>query len=716
MISRQRVLVHPERRREFGGPLNVTRALLATAFLLLFVPLGAAEGEWQDPAGDHEVGHTAYSQFDDASYTWTPGGSTGWYPVVDLRKVSITEEAPETITFAVETAANKLAGNEPHPVDYVRFIFDFQFHGQSRSMVILWSLQEERAAATLRTMADNRSRLDETFLAVPLDDVPGWKVEIPKFKFRDAEKIPLRRGDVLETITFTASTALRSTVSPCFMREETPPYCWKGRDNVMGGATLGDYTVERSPSGVGHLELTSPTPLRSSNGLATTYIFELTLHNLGAEPDAAFITVGTYPTEWTISSPAYIQVGPRAKAVFPVAVSVPFTHLHGNETFVDIGATSERDPGIKATQQIGVVWTKIPQPSGHHPDLYLHAGAANEGWINTLLEDEEAVPGGKIRHGSSYASFGQDEKYRFQFWIQLSPGLESGLDFDRGDDIMVKLPLEFHATVKPSIRTTFLVYNQGKTVAEIGSTLHQGNDVSAGSANLYQFSVPVNESGERIPHNEDDNLVMLVEVSYTIPGGAPLESLTNPQEEHQPPLILTQDTYVRLPLVEYIDVVDETLLASLTKFSVTAVTDTYKLVNPGRIASFGVQIDNRGEGDTLEWKLVGANPEWATIYPKALNVPGGGNATVVIDVLGPELASEGENMNALLIGQSRNDPNSQVLVRLVAQVTHSQDVPDETPLSQRLRGIASENDAGVPGPAFWTLIATVALAVFLRRR
>ncbi|HEX9816322.1 MAG TPA: hypothetical protein VGB18_05030, partial [Candidatus Thermoplasmatota archaeon] len=164
------------------------------------MPIGAAQGEWDDPAGDHEVGHTANSQFDDASYTWTPGSSTGWYPVADLRKVRIHEDAPDTITFEVQVEARELTGREPHPVDIVGFNFNFRHHGLDRQMTIWWDLNDDRADGVLRTISDNRSRIDEEFEAQPLEEAPGWKVVIPKFKFRDAEKIPLRKGDLLEDV------------------------------------------------------------------------------------------------------------------------------------------------------------------------------------------------------------------------------------------------------------------------------------------------------------------------------------------------------------------------------------------------------------------------------------------------------------------------------------------------------------------------------------
>lgn len=701
-----------------GGPLSVWRVVATVLAVALLVPILAAQSAWDDPEGDHEVGFTTESQSNDASYTWTPGSSTGWYPIADLRAASIYEETPDTITFEVQTASDRPSGNEPHPVEYVRFTFFFRHHGLDRSVLLTWYLERDAAKATLRTIADNRSRIDEEFDAVRLENAPGWKVVIPKLLFRDGDRVPLRTGDVLEDVRVVATTGLFSSYSPCIGRPESPPHCWKARDTIAGGAELGDYDVMRSPVGVGHLELTSPTPFRSSNGLATTYIFELTLHNLGPRADAAFIGVGNYPPEWTISSPAYIETAPLSKTVFPIAVSVPFTHLHGNETYIDITATSEQDPVIKANLQIGVVWTKIPQPAGHHPDLYLHADANEEGWMNTLAEDEESVPDAKARWNSYSAVYNDEEEHhRFGYTFGLSPGLESGLDFDRGGNIQVKIPVEFYETVKPTIQGTFSVERRSETIAEIGSATLQANDIAAGSASLYEFTIPVNESADRIPYQEDNNLVFLFEVSYTIPAsGGPLDFVTSDQEAHEPPKVLPQDSYIRLPLVEYIDIVDETLLASLTKFSVKSLTETYKVVNPGKIATFAVQIDNRGKSDVLDWKLVGANPEWATVYPEGLSVPEGGNATVVVDVLAPELASEGENFNALLIGQGREDANSQVLVRLAAQVTQSQDVPDETPLSQKFRGIAAKNDAGIPGPTFYALLFGITAAMWLRRR
>lgn len=681
----------------------------AVAAVLLVMP-SAAAAAWDDPAADHEVGYTALSQFDDGSYVWSPGEETGWYPQVDLVGASITEPNAETIRFEVEVASKEPEGSEPHEMEYTRYEFRFTYHGQNRSLLMTHIWELDMAVGSLRAMDGDRWRTD--FSATGNATETGWYVDVPKFDFRDARLVPIRAGDVLEDIRVVSETDQSSTYSPCYMRPENPPHCWKARDAIADGVVLGDYEVVKSPPHVGHLELMAAEPLRSSNGLATTYIFELVLFNLGPEDDRALLAVDEVPQDWQINMPLLVDVPGESTVPIPVAVTVPFTHLHGNAHFVNITATSQRDPDVLGKQTIGVVWTETPQPAGHHPVLYLH-GADDHSWMNTLAEDPDGETDARDRASGYSAYFGlQDASYSYRFRVNLDPPLQSGLDFDVSRVVKTSLAFEFPVDVEPTILVELVRHNETGVTHRIGSA-----EVAAPSTNgieAYEPDLEVAATADRIPYERDTNLRLDITINFTLEGGGFLPG----DDENPAPLLLPEESEVHLPLVEFVELPDEALLSSLTKFALSTRTETEKRVNPGDVVAFGFVVKNKGEdADTLDWKLLGSNTAWATVHPASTTVPAGGNSTIAVAIQPPAHAVEGEHAQILLFGQSRDDANAQVFVQMLAQVTTAEDLESEDELAAQLRGEAERSRAqGIPVPGFVTLVALGGALHLIRRR
>ncbi len=681
--------------------------VLTAAVLLLPATVDAAS--WEDPLEDHEVGYTAGSQFEDDSYVWSPGEQTGWYPYVDLVGASVEEPTDDTIRFGVDVVSTDAEGSEPQEVDALRFEFLFTYHGENRSVLLTHIVSSGETVASLRTLDGDRWRVDFTVEAVQAED--GWYVDIPKFQFRDARLVPLRAGDVLEDVRVHSWTVLWSTYSPCLMRPETPPRCWKARDAVQDATVLGDYEVVRSPPNVGHLELTAAEPLRSSNGLATTYIFELTLYNLEPEADRVLMAVDRVPDDWQMNMPLVVEVAGDSSVRIPVAASVPFTHLHGQENYVNVTATSQRDPEVEATQTIGVVWTQTPQPAGHHPVLYLH-GVGGSAWMNTLAEDPDGEPDARTTAQSTSINFGLDEAaYSFTFRVPLDPPLQSGLDFDLNRPMGAIVALDFPVEVEPTVAVRLLIHNQTDVTTIIGSAEYPASPTNG--VEVYELAPAVNPEADRVPYGRDSNLRLEVTVNFTQEGGGFLPG----DEENPAPRLVPAESEIHLPLVEFVELPDEALLSSLTKFALSARTETEKRVNPGETAAFGFVVENNGEErETIDWKLFGSNTAWATVHPRASNVPAGGNATVAVTIVPPEHAVEGEHAQILLFGQSRDDPNAQVFVQVLAQVTTVEDLESEDDLARSLRGEADAGDAQrVPVPWIVPFIALVA-SLWLARR
>lgn len=372
---------------------------------------------------------------------------------------------------------------------------------------------------------------------------------------------------------------------------------------------------------------------------------------------------------------------------------------------MDVTALSQSHPDTTAVQVIGVVWTRIPQPAGHHSQLYPH-GRQGQGWLNTLEEDPDSDQEG-IR---SRGYIGEPGSNRFLYPLPLQPALQSGLDFDMSRRLTGQLAIRFVADVSSATLSFELVVEKdNEVVRRLARGEVRAGAITANSDHAFALDAAMLPEADRVPYEEENNLVLRVEIETPAASGVFSSSA-------DAPVVLPETSVLNLPLVEFLETFDAALLSSLTRFSLVAETPTYKHVNPGNVAAFGFVLGNSGETrETLDWTLVGSNLGWLEVFPPASNVPGGGNATVMVSAHPPEDAVEGEASDALLIGQGRSDPNAQVFVRFVTQVVTSREVGDESEYAEELRGRAGEQEA-TPSVGGSAALVALALAVGSRLR
>lgn len=207
------------------------------------------------------------------------------------------------------------------------------------------------------------------------------------------------------------------------------------------------------------LQLIARDPLRWSNGGATTYAYEVIVHN--RDNQTVFFEAEEIPDQWIVHLPPEMQA---EKETVTVYVTTPDRHVHdGDETF-KLVAVGEKEARIS----LGVHYPAIPMPAGHHPTVYFHAkGGSAPGspadmigtsmgtigadlgklYMNTLVEDEAS-------HGRPIAGvhgFGQGDGDFWGWPILLEPRLRTGLNF----------------TSEPSE----IIIHTGETPAEITGTL-----------------------------------------------------------------------------------------------------------------------------------------------------------------------------------------------------------------------------------------------------
>lgn len=166
-------------------------------------------------------------------------------------------------------------------------------------------------------------------------------------------------------------------------------------------AAFPDGTFLSRPGAVGDLSLSTPMPIRFSNGEATTFVWPLTLTNRGSTDLTATLTVDS--GDLPVLSPPSIQVPAGNATQFNVSVAVPFGHQHGAQHVIAVQAEASATQRVRL--QLGIDYPAIAQPAGHHPRLYLHVGQSTlfqvkdiafGVWMNTLEEEgvADAVIGG----------------------------------------------------------------------------------------------------------------------------------------------------------------------------------------------------------------------------------------------------------------------------------------------------------------------------------
>ena len=406
--------------------------------LLAFLPIAAAQSPLlEDPSGDVQgiVGGT------------TPVPASGTWTALDLMALNLTED-PAGFTF--EVRLQDIGGDEAR-TDYgltqVRLTYGactfvvnqyrssdnaayfgqlYVVQGQTTSMVR--GLRGERDLATDRIW----TTVDRLDLACD-GQVPG-------------------RGD-----TFTSVHALTYAAAPGVLG----PGILRVGDLMPDEGEGADYTVRFGGGAAQGARLETPTPYYSSNGEAATYKFDLSAGHDGAEDTRFRVFVENVPLGWNVTLPGeFVDLPAGRPVLFPIYVTTVFRHQHGSAENFQL-RLQEVDGDRYATVDLGVHFLAVPQPAGHHSQLFVHsndwagtAGVVNAplggtgGYLtmNTMEEDpsdtkKPALGRSEVAVLNSGVGTGALGASRFFWSVCLDPGLRLGLDFDLGRQGTVTVPI-----------------------------------------------------------------------------------------------------------------------------------------------------------------------------------------------------------------------------------------------------------------------------------
>lgn len=490
----------------------------------------------------------------------------------------------------------------------------------------------------------------------------------------------------------------------------------------------------------GHLLLTAVEPIRASNGESTTMVFPVRLANTGDQDDVVLLSAENPHAEWRVRLPARMDVAAGETVTLPAILSMEFTHEHGITKTFRVRAESTVDPDAFAQAEMGVHWLEIPQPSGHHPFMWLHSARADipltsevtlpyavlgihNVWFNGLQEDPSVGATDEPVGSYSLPASGQ------AIWsFPLSPDLQLGLDLDLQSFEPGYFETVIH-TYAPATDARLAVdvfycdptgRLSGPSWPTCGSDENPGTrvDLFTGEEQIGALGVnadteitvelEANASAEVIPHQPGGQLYLRVTLHHDTPQSYFI---------YQNPPAAQLDvgaSLLHMPLDEYHDPVDQAFLKVGT-LRVEALDAHEKPVNPGRTAVFTFAVTNTAEQEQrLAFAIEGVNADWATIHGDEEATLGAGETrNVTVAVAPPEHAVGGERAELFFVAENVDDPRSVALARFRASVVPPslQDVPDE---ADQLATLDAGGD--VPSMGAPALMALLAALVILARR
>lgn len=412
--------------------MRATLALL----LLAFLPTAAAQAPLlQDPAGDVEgiVGGTA------------PMPAAGTWTAVDLLALNLSED-PAGFTF--EVRLQDIGGDEAR-TDYgntqVRLT-----HGECTFVVNQYRSSDNAAYfGQLYLVQDQTSSLVRGLRAerdLVTDRI--WTT-VDRLDLACDGQVP-GRGD-----TFTAIRVLTYAGAAGFL----------GSGVLRVGDTMPDegegseYTVRFGGGIAQGARLETANPYHSSNGEAATYQFDLSAGHDGAEAARYRVFAENVPLGWNVTLPGeFVDLPAGRPVLFPIYVTTVFRHQHGSAESFQLHL-HEVDGERYATVDLGVHFLAVPQPAGHHSQIYLHSNdwAGTAGMVNAPLGgtggyltmntmEEDPSDTRKPAIGRSEVAFlnsgpGSVGVSRFSWSSCLDPGLRLGLDFDLGRQGTITIPI-----------------------------------------------------------------------------------------------------------------------------------------------------------------------------------------------------------------------------------------------------------------------------------
>ncbi len=622
-------------------------------FLLLCILIslsGVAQGQimWDDSLNDAEVSYVPWA-FEPTPDAWIPLGPNPSYDFADVTSIGILEETDDALIFSVTVRGVSGIYLDTQLGRMAEYAVNFTFGGNLHNGVFVYDRMEKDMAFEL--VAFDGIRWYSVFRTAAEEMSPGsWKATMPKSALRDLKGLPAVLGGTLEQIHAAGyrssrpfDTELYSPYQcPGSLPEfEKPSRCgYRYRDLIDNGNALGDYELLKAQTG--ELFVETIDPIRYSNGLESTYIYEIQVGNPTGTAKLLQIDVENIPENWIVNVPREVIVESSGSLSFPLAISVPFVHQHGSTELLEV-VLSEN--GVQQGRTMaGVTWPEIPQPSGHHSRLFLHGDGDRIQWINTIEEDPksaEEVPG--LLGGIGVMATGKTHQFRWS--MPLSPGLQIGIDGDMNR--AMEGALAFSSTIDADAELVMEL----RLVDSIGQE-HVLTKVEHDTLQLRaQQILEVDLEGEMkslwdfISPDDDQNLELSI-LLYLRP---------SPAAGADPTIAVglqAAESWLDLPLLEFQDL--SGLDANFDPALSAVAKPLLRSANPGGQVLIQYEIKNEGPAVTLDFNVLGSLQAAAQVEPSRVKISEGGSATVGVYVEVPEFSQHGDRLTFFLYGTEKN--------------------------------------------------------------
>jgi hypothetical protein len=498
---------------------------------------------------------------------------------------------------------------------------------------------------------------------------------LPRVHLQSSEGYPLRAGLAVENLTVEARRA------------------WGSRQSQDWSAFMGVMAYDRVPDsgglryestylgeGFGDLLLTTRVPLRPSNGEATTYVFNVSVKNIGEVDRRVQIEAEDVPAGWSVESPSLLQVPAEGSRNVAVAISAPFAHEHGSTAAVTLVARDLENPQAHwSALALGAAFLPIPQPAGHHNEIQFHSiespfgSEATALWINTLDsgDDPEAS---EVPVGAS-VSFG-DTAWKYSWTAPLQPALALPLDFilnetglltleltaaNGAPNVPVSAKLEISCDGPPNpaigVHCSPMILAEGTATATLAS----------GQPSTVEVALEPLAEADLVPVRGGANM----RISFSLESGVPLGAAEAAELTLDP-----RASFLRLPLQDYHDANYQEAFAP-GDLLLSATQPSPIKVNPGDTVRIEFQLTTAhpahvqiAAGGAAEWLVVPEQPT-ADIVD---------SATVAVLLTAPEAGLPGDHGSFyVLVDEPATGLTAAALFSATLVDPASEDIPSFVP-------------------------------------
>jgi hypothetical protein len=508
------------------------------------------------------------------------------------------------------------------------------------------------------------------------------------------------------------------------------PFIVSGVEPLVTGdvAPFPDGSFLTVPGAIGDLSLATPLATRFSNGEATTLHWPVEVANHGGRDLDVALDFSTPGAEGR--APPGVHLAAGEVRVVNVYATLPFAHQHGSQRSFLL--TADSGAGDRATLRLGIDYPAVPQPAGHHPDLYLHglveslAGTLplyGEQWMNTAEEDERSNAGqlgggegpcpGAVPH-----PLGGSLDWGTLWVFDLDPGLRMGLDGRMGETAGLDVTLVGAAAVPAGTMHARLALGGSDFLSD--SELFQDNlsviasvavAAKAGpSSALVHLDIPMPPELDLVPPSRDNNMRLALMFCLDAPEPAGFvvavgSTLTNFVEAQ--PYSIATGGHLKLPLDEYHDAIPLSATGQGVQLS---VADAVRRAAPGSTVLWQPSLDFAdGVDGSFVVRLFGNAASQARLLTEP-NVPARDTAVAISFTVPDEPA--GTVLDVVLEVTDETDPAVSAALRLSVLVDPSATADD----AAQVAGLGATEKQS-PGAPIGLLATSLLIAlVGLRRR